>query len=577
MRSTAKTTSVPPKRSPQARDLLCVGILFCAIAVSFYCIWILDRGFEITDESYYILLAKNTDPSMYYVSAQHWVTSIIWRITGSIYYFRAAGFIILISSAILLSVGSYFSCVKMNLIERDRLSISVIIASAIVGSLFYATTINLSPNYNLLASAAAYSATGLFLIGCNCSLRTIARVVIYSLAGCAIGVEVVCKASSGVSTFAILLVWLGFFERSFLRSIAIALIMTLSALCFVAMLMSANTTFGVAQQSLREGLALFRIVQSEAISVRLVRYALQFWQYFSTSLVAFALPVASCAAYAITGRAIFLKMAIVALVAILFWGGHFIGGWSNGSTLSPPYAVFSMLLMTLSAAFSVWCRDLRSAALFCGLILLPYSVAMGTGNALFTQVVVTLSPWATVAALLAVASYPRKADRNAMAAMTLVFITTLSLQIFTSGDRPYHMAEPLRNQRKSVSLPNLGDVKVDESTAKFLEEVNVAVQKCNIAPGTIFWGLYNIPGLALATDTFPVATPWLNNAEQANFVIERRPDILNQPSVVVLNDEGRGEMPPIPEKLMNSPDGLKLCGTSTFPYANQRIEIWKRG
>ncbi|GAA3099283.1 hypothetical protein GCM10010520_50910 [Rhizobium viscosum] len=139
------------------------------------------------------------------------------------------------------------------------------------------------------------------------------------------------------------------------------------------------------------------------------------------------------------------------------------------------------------------------------------------------------------------------------------------------------MAKPLRNQSKSVPLPNLGNIKVDEDTAKFLQEVNLAVEKCDVAPGTVFWGLYNIPGVALAMDTFPVATPWLNNAEQANFVIDRRPDILDQPSVVVLNDEGRGEMPPIPEKLMNSPAGLRLCGATTFPYANQRIEIWKRG
>ncbi len=573
----AKNTSIPLKRLLRGRYLVCGGILFCAIAVSIYCVWMLDRGFEITDEAYYILLAKNADPSMYYISAQHWVTALIWHITGSIYSFRAAGLLILISSAALLAVGSYRSCVKANIIEGDRVSLVVVIASAIVGSLFYATTINLSPNYNLLASAAAYSSAGLVLIGCSCSAGTVERMAIYCLAGCAIGVEVVCKASSGASTLAILIVWLAFFERSFLRSIAFAAIMALSSICFAVILLMENTTFSAAQQSLSEGLALFRIVQSEAISVRLIRYVSQFWQYFSASLTAFALPVAVCVAYAITGRVMFLKVAVAALVVILLWGRHFIGGWSNGSTLSPPYAVFSMLLMILIATFSVWSRNLKSATLFGGLVLLPYSVAMGTGNALFTQVVVTLAPWATVAALLAVASYPQSVIRDTVAAIALIFIVTISLQIFTSGDRPYHMAEPLRKQSKSVVLPNLGKVKVDVRTAEFLQEVTGAVRKCDIAPGTIFWGLYNIPGVALAMDAFPATTPWLNNAEQANFVIDRQVNLLREPSVIALNDEGRGEMPPIPRKLMDFPAGLKFCGAATFPYANQRIQIWKRG
>jgi hypothetical protein len=345
----------------------------------------------------------------------------------------------------------------------------------------------------------------------------------------------------------------------------------------VAILLMINTTFYAAQQSLSEGLALFRIVQSEAVSVRLMRYVVQFWQYFSTSVTSFALPIAACVAYAITRRAIFLKIAIAALVFVLVWGRHFIGGWSNGSTLYPPYAVFSIFMIMLVADHPIWHRDIKSTALFGGLVLIPYSVAMGTGNALFTQVVITLSPWATVAALLAVASCRESTEKSAVAVIGFLFIATLSLQIFTSGDHAYHMASPLRLQSKSVTLPKIGEVKVDEGTERFLEDVNFAVAECDIAPGTIFWGLYNIPGVALAMDAFPATTPWLNNAEQANFVIDRRPDILKQPSIVVLNDEGRGEMPPIPEKLLNSPAGLKLCGETTFPYANQRIEIWKRG
>ncbi len=39
------------------------GIILCFVAVSIYVLWTLDRGFTLTDEAYYLLLATQPEAS----------------------------------------------------------------------------------------------------------------------------------------------------------------------------------------------------------------------------------------------------------------------------------------------------------------------------------------------------------------------------------------------------------------------------------------------------------------------------------------------------------------------------------
>jgi len=125
--------------------------LLALAAVLAYCGWALDRGFEITDEAYYLLLAMHPDATQLYISAQQWATSLLWDITGSLTTFRASGFVVLVGSSVVLGLG-------ILRVAADRGSwpqrLSVLSVSIICG-LLYAITINVSPSYNLLASAGA--------------------------------------------------------------------------------------------------------------------------------------------------------------------------------------------------------------------------------------------------------------------------------------------------------------------------------------------------------------------------------------------------------------------------------------
>jgi len=551
-------------------------IFMCAFLVVAYCIWTLDRGFEITDEAYYLLLAIYADSFKFYISAQQWITAGLWQISGSITMFRATGMVLLLASSALLAHGVFSVSLRFGLVAEDRFELkSVVLAGSVVGAMLYASTINLSPCYNLLASSGAYSAAGIVLLASN-RMSIVHKHVLYALAGCALGVEFLSKASAGTATLALLIFWVAIFENSRFGKIFGTMAIVFGAVTFAGIALLINTTISDATQAVEQGMQLFRIVQVETIGSRLLRYSSDFFGYFLATLKAFAIPIVAMIVYVVTHRTIFAKFGLVILVITLLLGNYLFGGWNaDGSFASPPVPVFAMLLMALIVSIPVWNKNRGTFVLFVGLILLPYSVAFGTGNTLFTQVIDSLAPWGTLIAVLVITGYPNDFNKMITSLIGLCFIVTIALQIVTSSLQPYHMSSPLTKQNYAFAVGNLGEVKVDAETHKFLADIKMAAKKCEIAPGAPFIGLYNVPGVALALQAIPVLTPWLNNREQAEFVMERvHPEELHS-TVVALQIGGNRVYPPLPQQLLAFPFGYRYCGMATYPYMQQRIEIWQ--
>ena len=133
----------------------------------------------------------------------------------------------------------------------------------------------------------------------------------------------------------------------------------------------------------------------------------------------------------------------------------------------------------------------------------------------------------------------------------------------------------LIKQNMEFETGNLGVVKVDTETHKFLTDIKAAAKDCNIAPGTPFLGLYNTPGVALTLQATPVMSPWLNNAAQAEFVLERTHPEEMRSVIVALSMTNAGDLPPLPPQLEAFPSGFRYCGTATYPFGSQAIQIWQ--
>ncbi len=578
----SKHVAVPSFSFWDSERMTGAGILFCAFLVMGYGIWILDRGFEMTDEAYYLLLAIQAHSQQVYISAQHWITSWLWQITGSLAMFRASGLLTLLLSSILLALGAFAACLHLNILKETIQSKLVVVAASIIGAMLYAATINLSPSYNLLASAGAYAAAGLALLGiCWQNKRqnqnNSIKYACHFLAGCAVCVEALCKASAGLSTLVILIMWIGLLERGYVQQMCIAAAIAAGVIVFAGIALFTNTTFGDATQAFETGMQLFKIVQVESIDARLTRYAFQFWQNILATGIAFGVPILLFSGYLITRRPFLAKGGAAVLLVTLVLGRYFIGGWNDGQALDAPIALFAMLILALMVSIPVWTKNRQSLAVFGGLILVPYSVAMGTGNTLFTQAVVSLAPWSVLIALLAMALFPKERSKMPVLFVAFCFMATVSSQIITSGWRPYHMTAPLIQQDQPIPIGNLGAVKVDAETRQFIVDLQAAARYCNLVPGLPFLGLYNIPGVALVLDAAPVMSPWLNNLDQAEFVLERtQSDRLSSQIVALnLNGENRTDFPPLPKQLKNFPSGYMVCGMATYPFGSQKIQIWK--
>ncbi len=566
-------------------SLLCVVLVFC------YCLWILDRGLDITDESYYVLLAMHANAVSLYISAQQWLTNGIWQITGSLPSFRFFGFVILLISSSLFCVGTLKLCLSLKLVKNNKTSKVIMFAGSVIGAFMYVSTINLSPSYNLLASAGAYGATGAAFLAISCRRKALKN-MLYFLAGCGIGIEIVAKPSSGIATLALIFLWIMILEDARKSKILNIIISFLGLVLCALLLLMLNTTFFDARQAFQGGMELFRMVQVEPIASRLLRYGAEFLQYLHLTIRLFLVPIVFTIFYFFTKKAIFIFLGLTALVLLLLLGnpnldfslsltgaiiseGYLFGGFKRYDTQI--IGLFAMLLMIFILSSSVWLKGKRIFALFLGLFLLPYTVALGTGNTIFTQVIASFSPWGLLVGLLMVAHYSSMQVKGAIGLLGLFFIITMTSQIITSALRPYHMPLTLYEQNLPITIPSIGSIKVDKKTYEFVTSINAAVKACNISPGATFLGLYNIPGVSLLLQALPPFTPWLNNREQAEVVLENAS--IDTKTVLALQLRGGSLHPSLPRNLDNFPKNYQLCGGGMYPFDNsygfQYIQIWK--
>lgn len=554
------------------------SILLFFSSLMIYSIWVLDRGFEITDESYYFLLAKNPEAVTLYISAQHWIMSPLWDVTGTIASYRGIGLLILIVSSSLLAYGSITLWKKLS----PDFSIStpnkaLVYIGSISSALLYGSAINFSPCYNLLASAGSYIGLGMVFMALGTDRNLIVRTAYCFVAGLAISIEFLSKASSGICTLGLLIVAIALFTPSRLQIAAKILVLVLTTFIGMFAIMHANTDYATASHDMRQGLDLFKIVQSESTSDRLIRYFVEYAQYTGQAVFFFIVPIALFILYALQRKTVFLFSGIITLIAMLLLCGNFLGG-ADGRYIGQIQPLIIILLMVALLSYPVWAGHWQKIC-FTGLLFaLPYTVAVGTGNPIFTQIIASAAPWGAGAAILyASASTNDTARKTGLLALCALLIGLVSLQTITSGLRvPYNLSGSLWKQSNAIQIGDIGTVKVDRGTYEFITDLNKAREECSIQPDNPVLAFYNVPGVVLALHGIAPASQWINNIEQADFVMGRIDTDVKKSSILTLQLEG-DERPQLPAEIGKSfPNEYRLCGKAVYPYRSQSIEIWER-
>jgi hypothetical protein len=561
-----------PRRLARATEAAApIVVMISGASVIAFCLFALDRGFEITDEAYYVLLAMYPHATKIYISAQQWISAPLWHATGTLALFRGTGLFLLVGSSALLAQGTRTTLERSGLNLRMQSS-WVFLAAATVSALLYIATINLSPCYNLLASAGAYAATGLALFAVHTQTRRV-RIALLLGVGGALCVEFVSKPSAGMATFGLLSAGLILLAPTVRQGIFCIVLSGLFFVLSVVALALSNQSPGEIRASLSTGLEMFRMVQTESVGLRLLRYVTDITTDAGDAMLSFAIPIACVSLYLLTRRAVFVAISAAVLCFTLLRGGYILGG--TDQYLREVKAELVVLLCALAVSLRVWSCNRRAAVMFLGLTLLPYSIALGTGNSLFTQIIDSMAPWGVLVAVLASLQRDKWSDWIMQQMLMGVFVAAIASQIVTSGFRaPYNLAEPLVRQSKLARVGHLGRLRVDAGTVKFVKDIDEAVKACGLAQGAPFLGFYNLPGVALALRTVPIVTPWINTPAQAIAILSIEPLEPQRPLAVAVLKRKDGSRAELPAALAAFPAGFSFCGEATYPFDNQSIEIW---
>lgn len=553
----------------------CTALL--ALATLLWFIHGLDRGLELTDESYYLLSAIHADQIQLFFSPTHWVSGWLWQISQSLTSFRALGLALAVASSGVLAWGALRLAIAAELVVQpvSRSSQLALFASSTSAALLYGSLLNFTPSYNLLAASGSCFSAGLGMLAIGAKEGSRQVWFLATACGVALGITVLCKFSSGISTAALLmgmqLMW-GWRQPWRLWPM---LYMLACAAAIVLLAMLLQTGFAEAVRQFQEGIALVWFAQGDhSTSNRLFRSAADMARMLNAAGYAFWGPLA-CFALAAFWRHFWVAgLGFAWFTVLLVLDNHLVAGVGRHALQVVPWVALLAGLMLMTARR--WLRSMRSAVLVLALLILPIGIAIGTWNPLQIQILAGLAPWGVLFGLLLVAfsGLPEPRIRLVGALCAVLFGMGVLVQCLSSAERPYRIpARALQTEKLTVGA--MGVVKIDKNTAALVRAMQEAGQRCGIAPGRPFVDLYNLPAVGLMLNAVPVVSPWLLNAGYADTVLRQADPTLLRQAIVVVKSEANANSPfRPPVQLAGFPGGYRMCGEGISPMDGVPVALW---
>ena len=529
----------------------------------------LNRIFELTDESFYLLSALHADSVRLFFSPTHWVSGALWQATQSLVAFRALGLGLAVASSIVLAWGALNVAPRVGLVlAGGRLNQAAVLAASISGALLYGSLLSFTPSYNLLGASGAYLATGLGLLSIADERVGRARLLAV-LAGITLGITVLCKFSTGVCTAGLLLVLQGAITWKQPGRRIDSFLMLMCAVATVGAAALWKTGIEEATRQFGAGVDIVWFAQGDkATSSRVIRSALDIGGMLTGVVTSFWGPLALFALGSFWRPIIMGCMGAAFFALLLATGDHLTAGVSRFGVQALPLA--ASLCMVLLINIRQWCRNAGSLFMVLALAALPLAIALGTGNPLQIQILTALAPWGVLIGLTAI-SRPHTGLPSAL--ISAMFCLTVLLQTVSNSVEPYRLRS-LSEQTETVTIPRLGSIQVDTGTAALVRDMKRAAEVCGIKPGTPFLDFYNLPAVALMIKAVPVDSPWLLDPDYAAIALKRADPITLRSSAVAVKLDEKGNFPRPPKQLATFPAGFKLCGSSRGPVDGLPIQLW---
>ncbi len=551
------------------------AIVATAIVIAALIVWTFDRGLELTDEAFYVLTSMHPQALRFFFTPTQWVSVPLWQVAHGLAAFRALGWMFSTASAAVLGLGVAHSATRLAHwpAARRRLYQFAVVSATMVSAWLYGAILPFSPSYNLLGASGSYAAFGLFLLSIDRENRRQVT-ALAAASGICLGIAVLSKFSAGIATAGLIFVLQIVLRPRRATELRAAVVTAVALVGTVMIAIAAESTFSEASRQFLAGLELTRIAQgNETALARLTRGGNELWQCLLSVATTYSVPlVLACISLASRSAAAGC-LAVAWFVYDVVALHTYLGGMDVYQTQSRPLVAAMAIMLALT--LRMWLAQWRLAILTVALFVLPFAIAIGTGNPLPFQIVLALASWGALVSVLAFGTDDHSLRVPAIA-LAVVFTLLLAAQIASSGYRaPYRLAQPLQSQRIPIDLGRLGTLKVDPQTERFVTEVRSAWQHCGLPAQTPFIGIYRLPGVALVVDAVPLATPWLFSKGFADAALNGVGDDQLKRAAVALELTPDGTRPELPDRLQSVfPSAYRFCGAFSVPFDGARGELW---
>jgi hypothetical protein len=504
-------------------------------------VWGLNKGFDIKDESYYLLGYQAGQEKFFDVSAFHLlVISRLFGFLNNVIAYRVLSVLVTLLAAAAFSLG-FVRMLATLFHPARRLMNPWIVGVGFTGaSFFWAAGLTLTFSYNVLINATMLAVSGvlLFLIPQAGTPRAGRRVVGWGmLIGLILGVSVLVKPPStlliALCALALLLVcWLPRHAR-----LALIWVASVAAGGLVGL---AGALFGLGiWGDFYKSFTIGQLLSNNHVSLDLIKNSLVellpmlqlVYQYSWILVIIFFVGLFSaCANLSPRVKQVSIAALVGWLVVYLVSGTSFESEFISGNLARMPLVGFFLLALCILLEVIGLNRVLRSpqagavepvegrpvfvqkAAFGLYLLILPFATAFGTNNPQLWQVWMHITPWCALAVLFLQEIEQVPYFRHTAWLVFLLLVVWLGARwsnIYLKY--PYRLVQNRMQQTETfpIDIPSLRGLKVDPPTQKFFSELKIVADRSHLQNGDELIQSVQSPGLVLALGGFSPGTPWL--------------------------------------------------------------------
>ena len=545
------------------------------------------RGFDITDEGYYLLSASHPGDVLAPTNGFFFLPAagLLDVVGGDITAFRRIGILLLLAASIL--VGNGLRTCLQTMTGRALGARSAWLGALMIGALGYYTIGILTPSYNLLTLLGILLAYGCLLHGIEGPPRR--RVVWLIGAGIATTFTLVSKWPSGIVLAAGLSAWLilwpvhGSDSRwKRLGALWSGLIVALLA----CMLLIAPSD---AIQRFNDGWTFLSGLASPHADGVLVRYAGQLGDVLLLALEMALIPLLIITTSSWGRRLGIIWWPIVTCVwfACIWW-------WTD-AVIDRTILLTIMISWLFVTAGCRWALGLERrlpadasnpaiGLIVLAFIALPFVFAVGTGTSLpRTAGSATIG---LICAIMLLTWSGARCTRSQTAVPTTAFLLALVVCVTTmnASVAPYRQNVMYDMNNSDVAIGTEGgEIALDVHSATFFTKLRVLAEASDFTAGTDVIGVMNMPGVVYALGGRAPGVPWLHGRYPGSigtciYGLELAGrDRLHDAWLLTSDRAGLDPNTITAAAERTFPDDYAYCGQSWWPNDMQRgfVQLWQ--